>query len=305
MVKEKKIWECLPFLEKERHGVSVPTIPLTPLQRNNLELLIQQAHELWKRGKRSEAVAAFEQAASIDPDYVRTWLQHARERYLSLLQSASSLRTYHRTLKAAPLGLRAWSRGQNEQLSPQERCQSAIASYDCLLKVQPNHYLAWFYRGDALLELQHYCEAIVSYKQAVSIEPRSAGGWMLRVRKLLRLQRQQEALELCRQVALSLEQKLARTQFPQASLMRELHRSWQHLGGYLCQLEQYAQAAMAYQHAIACQPEDVQSWIERAEALEHLQCFDEVLFCYDRVLHLQPDHPRALAARQRLISDQL
>ncbi|NJO82506.1 MAG: tetratricopeptide repeat protein [Blastochloris sp.] len=302
MVKEKKIWECLPFLEQERHGESGSTLPLTPLQRGNLELLIQQAHELWKRGRRSDAVAAFEQAASIDPDYVRTWLQRAKERYLSLLQSASSLRTYQRTLKTAPLHLRAWSRTSNEQLSPQERCQSAIASYDQLLKVQPDRHLVWFYRGDALLELQQYCEALVSYKQAVSIEPRSTGGWLLRVRKLLRLQRQQEALELCRQVALSLEQKLARTQFPQASLMRDLHRSWQQLGGYLSQLEQYAQAAMAYQHAIACQPEDIESWLSRARALEHLQCFEEVLFCYERVLHIQPEHKIALAARQRLQS---
>ncbi|MDY6781970.1 MAG: tetratricopeptide repeat protein [Cyanobacteriota bacterium] len=302
MVKEKKIWECLPFLEKERRDASTPILPLTPLQRNNLELLIQQAHELWKRGKRSEAVAAFEHAASIDPDYVQTWLQRAKERYLSLLQSASSLRTYRRTLKAAPLSLRAWSHSSDEPLSPQERCQSAIASYDQLLKVQPNHHLVWFYRGDALLELQQYSQALISYGQAVSIEPRIAGGWMLRVRKLLRLQRQREVLELCRQVALSLEQKLARTQFPQASFVRELHHSWQQLGEYLFQLDQYAQAAMAYQHAIACQPEDIQSWLARAEALEHLQCFEEVLFCYDRVLHIQPGHPIALAARQRLRS---
>ncbi|MDY7012871.1 MAG: tetratricopeptide repeat protein [Cyanobacteriota bacterium] len=302
MVKDKKIWECLPFLGKERQSVSPPTIPLTPLQRNNLELLIQQAHELWKKGKRAEAIAAFEQAASIDPDYVRTWLQRAKERYSNLLQSACSLSAYHQTLKSAPLGLRAWSRGQSDRLSPQDRCQQAIASYDQLLKVDPTHHLAWFYRGDALLELQRYADALMSYKQAVNIEPSSAGGWALRVRKLLRLQRQPEALELCCQVALSLEQKLARTPFPQASFLRELHQSWQQLGGYLNQLERYAQAAMAYQHAISCQPDDIHSWLARAEALERLQCFDEVLFCYERVLRIQPEHPQALAARQRLQS---
>lgn len=302
MFKDKKIWECLSFIEKSQSEIASPTVSLTPIQRDNLELLIQQAHDLWKRGRRDKAIVAFQEAAAIDANYVRDWLERTKERYLNLLQCASTISTYNRVLDAAPVRLRAWSRFQSGQFSPQERCKQALASYDQLLKVQPNNHLAWYYRGDALLELKRYSEAIASYKRAVEIEPRGKGGWSMRVRKLLRTQCTTEATELCRHVASSLKPKLSPRDCLSSLLREEFRESWQQLGSYLYQLEQYSEAAGAYQQAIAFKPDDVESWLARAEVLEHLQCYSEALFCYHQVLHLQPDNPGAIAACQHLQS---
>jgi tetratricopeptide (TPR) repeat protein len=302
MAKDKKIWEYLSFLDRSQLDSSPPVAPLTPTQRDNLELLIQQAHALWKRGEREAAIVAFEQAAAIDTAYVQNWLDCAKERYLNLLQRASSIETYNRALDTAPTKLRAWSRLQSGPLSQQQRYEEAIASYDRLLQVQPKNHLAWYYRGDALLELTRATEALASYQRGIEVEPRAKGGWLLRVRKLLLAQYTGEAIALCRQVALSLEQRMSPTQSPSAELRQDFSESWQQLGSYLDRLEQYAEAAAAYRQAITYQPDDIASWLARAEALEHLQCSAEALLCYHQVLQIQANNARAIAGSQRLQS---
>jgi tetratricopeptide (TPR) repeat protein len=52
-----------------------------------------------------------------------------------------------------------------------KRYQDAIASYNRSVEIKPDHYEAWYSRGNALLNLKRYQEAIQSYDKAIQYKP--------------------------------------------------------------------------------------------------------------------------------------
>lgn len=302
MIADKKIWDCLSFTDDTRLTQVATAVEMPSLEGEDLDALIHKAHTLWKQGERDEAIALFKKAAAIDASYVQNWLDSAKERYLNLLQHAASIRTYNRTLDTAPARVKTWSRLQTEMLSSREQWEQALASYDQLLEVQPNNHLAWYYRGDALLELQRDEEAVAAFKRAVENEPRAKGGWLMRIRKLIRSQRIEEAIALCRYVSTSLKAKASPSDDLGSQLRQEFHDSWKQLGAYLDRLECPLEAETAYQRAIAFKADDIETLLARAEVCQTLQRYADAIDCYDRILALDSENIRAQTARQKLQS---
>ncbi|MBD2578996.1 tetratricopeptide repeat protein [Oscillatoria sp. FACHB-1406] len=304
MIADKKIWDCLSFTDTDNRQLSkvATAVEIALLEGEDLDATIHKAHTLWKQGERDKAIALFNQAAAIDANYVQKWLDGAKERYLNLLQHAASIRTYNRTLDTAPARVKTWSRLQTGMLSSLEQWEQALTSYDQLLEVQPNNHLAWYYRGDALLELQRDDEAVAAFKRAVENEPRAKGGWLMRVRKLIRSQHFKEAIALCGYVCVSLKAKASPSDALSSSVRQEFHDSWKQLGAYFDRLEGSSEAEKAYQRAIAFKADEIETWLLRAEACETLQRYAEAIDCYDRILALDSENVAAQTARQKLQS---
>jgi tetratricopeptide (TPR) repeat protein len=51
-----------------------------------------------------------------------------------------------------------------------KRYPDAIASYNRAVEIKPDHYEAWYSRGNALVNLQRYSEAIESYNKAIQYQ---------------------------------------------------------------------------------------------------------------------------------------
>ncbi|NJR68084.1 MAG: tetratricopeptide repeat protein [Synechococcales cyanobacterium CRU_2_2] len=92
-------------------------------------------NRFFEYGSKEEAIASFDQALGIKPDYHEAW--------------------YNRGVSLANLG----------------RTEEAIASYDQALGIKPDKHEAWTNRGVALGNLGRHEEAIASYDQALGIKP--------------------------------------------------------------------------------------------------------------------------------------
>lgn len=70
----------------------------------------------------------------------------------------------------------------------------ALAAFDTVLAIQPEHAVAWSNRGNALHLLDRYEEALASNDQALAIDPHHVDAWHNRALILADLERFEEAL---------------------------------------------------------------------------------------------------------------
>ena len=126
-------------------------------------------------GHKEAAIASYDQAIKIAPDYYYAW--YSRGRALSGLgRKEEAIASYDQAIKIAPDYYHAWySRGR--ALSGLGRKEEAIASYDQAIKIAPDYHYAWNNRGIALSDLGRTEEVITSYDQAIKIAPDYHYAW--------------------------------------------------------------------------------------------------------------------------------
>lgn len=86
--------------------------------------------------------------------------------------------------------------------------ESAIASWENALALNPNLAQAWHNRGSALGHLGRMEEAIASYNKAIELNPNDPQAWNARAHALYNLQRWEEAI-ICWDKVIELEPNLA------------------------------------------------------------------------------------------------
>ena len=70
-----------------------------------------------------------------------------------------------------------------------------VASYDKALKIDPNDVATWYNKGNVLLELGKYHEALESFDKALEIDPNDLETWSDRGMAFTKLGNYQEALK--------------------------------------------------------------------------------------------------------------
>ena len=113
---------------------------------SSVSLLFELGNLLLTAKEYEEAIASFDKAVEIKPDYHQAW--HGQGLALGLL-------------------------GRNEE---------EIASFDKAVEIKPDYHQAWNNRGFALDELGRYEDAIASYDKAVEIKPDKHQAWYNKAR---------------------------------------------------------------------------------------------------------------------------
>ncbi|NET32379.1 MAG: tetratricopeptide repeat protein, partial [Cyanothece sp. SIO1E1] len=109
-------------------------------------------------GRKEEAIASYDQALAIQPDYHQAW--YNRGVALSALgHKEEAITSYDQALVIQPDTHQAWN-NRGVALSALGRKEEAIASYDQALAIQPDYHQAWYNRGVALSALGRKEEAI-------------------------------------------------------------------------------------------------------------------------------------------------
>jgi CHAT domain-containing protein/Flp pilus assembly protein TadD len=134
-------------------------------------------HEAWggrgdaqfKLGQFEPAIASYNQAVALEPDYLPAWYNRGYTQ-AELGQFEPAIASYNQALAIKPDYLAAlFSRGNAQfelgQLEP------AIASYDAALAIKPDFPEALNNRGAAQLELGQLEPAIASFNQTIAIKP--------------------------------------------------------------------------------------------------------------------------------------
>ncbi|MEH2223977.1 tetratricopeptide repeat protein [Nostoc sp.] len=161
--------------------------------------------------------------------------------------------------------------------------EQAITSYDQALKIQPDHYKTWIYRGAVLCDyLQRYEEAIASFDQALKFKPDDDKAWYNRSIALENSGRYEEALA-------SYDQAL--------QIKPDEGKVWDSRGSVLWTLGRYEEALASCDQALQIKPDDHTIWHNRGIALKDLGRNEEAIASFDQALEFQPNDYHAWSNR--------
>jgi predicted O-linked N-acetylglucosamine transferase (SPINDLY family) len=205
----------------------------------------------------------------------------------TLGRHGEALADFDKLLRLEPQHIEAlYNRGRS--LQGLKRNVEALDAFDRLLRSEPKHAEALVARGIALLELDRDEEAIGALQSALRIEPENAGALSNYSCALLRVQQPEEAL-------LRADQALA--------IDSERADAWHNRGAALAALKEHAKALDCYDRALAIDPQNAVTWANRGTALVALRRNEESLPNFARALALDPLCVDALSSRANAYSN--
>jgi len=266
--------DCLNLTDAER-GVKIREITALLKDSSQAEkkanLFYQQGLLLTSAKRYSEAIASYDKAIEIKPDYHLAWYNRGYalddlERYSEVIAS------YDKAIEIKPNLYSAWYNRGNA-LRKLSRDEEAIASYDKAIEIKPDDHEAWNNRGKALDELSRYSEAIASYDKAIEIKPDLHSVWYNRGKALYKLSRYSEAIA-------SYDKAI--------EIKPNLYSAWYNRGYALYKLLRYSEAIASYDKAIEIKPNFYEAWYNRGNALRKLSRYEEAMVSYQGSLEPPP-----------------
>lgn len=158
------------------------------------------------------------------------------------------------------------------------RYQEAANSFQRAYQIQPDYAVAYCNHGVTQQALRRYKEALVSYNQALALNPREVKASNNKGDVLLSLNRHDEAIE-CFTRALVLNPGYA-----------PIHNN---LGRALQQTHRYGEALASYDRALEIDSRFALAVNNRGAVLCWLGRYAEAVDCYRRALELEADYPGA------------
>ena len=181
--------------------VHPPALVESPVKQKNkgwlvggkAAILYIKAEVFYIKGQYSEAIASYEKALEIKPDYYLAWNNRGYTLY-ELQRYSEAIASYEKALEIKPDLHQVW-KNRGLALYELQRYSEAIVSYKKALEIKPDDHDAWNNRGFVLWLLQRDEEAIASYQKAIEIKPDKHVAWNNRGMALEKLERYDEALK--------------------------------------------------------------------------------------------------------------
>jgi predicted O-linked N-acetylglucosamine transferase (SPINDLY family) len=127
---------------------------------------------LRKLGRVDEALASFQRALQLRPDFVQS-LNNQGGALAEMNRNEEALASYDRALAVAPGEADGWY-NRGVALQNLDRKDEALAAYDKAVALKPSAAEAWNNRGNLLREDRRLDEAMESFQRALSADPRHA-----------------------------------------------------------------------------------------------------------------------------------
>ncbi|MBD0346206.1 MAG: tetratricopeptide repeat protein [Coleofasciculus sp. Co-bin14] len=169
-----------------------------------------------------------------------------------------------------------YKRGQT--LIELKRYKEALDTYNRAVELKPEYAEAWQGKGNSLLELNQYKDALNAYDKAIQIQPDYLKAWMGRSKALDRLQRYEEAIN-------SLDTLL--------KIQPNHLEAWSDRGNVQIKLQQYSEAIASFDKAVRIKPDYSPAWYKRGLALHNLRQYEEAVKSYDKAVEHKPDSSEA------------
>jgi serine/threonine protein kinase/Flp pilus assembly protein TadD len=205
----------------------------------------------------------------------------------------TAIATFDKAIDLQPHSTAAWI-GRGDGLYRLERFPEALIAYDEAIQLNQNNARAWRGRGDALYRLERFTAALASFDKALQLQPNNAETLNRKGRALYKLERYQEAVN-AQTEALELEPNNA--------------QALSDLGIALIGLGKYQEALDAFNQAQRSEPLDPRFWQNKALALQYLnrpqeatRVYQEALAAYDQVLEDRPQDLFAWLDRGNVLS---
>ncbi|MDB9512327.1 tetratricopeptide repeat protein [Kamptonema animale CS-326] len=221
--------------------------------------------------RNEEALASFDKAIEIKPDYHEAWKNRAVA-LDDLGRYEEAIASCDKAIEIKPDYHEAW-KNRAEALDKLGRYEEAIASLDKAIEIKPDKHEAWYNRGLALDDFGLYEEVLASLDKAIEIKPDYHEAWHYRGFTLHNLGRIEEAIA-------SLDKII--------EIKPDYQEAWHYRGWALANLGRYEEAIASYDKAIEIRLDDDCLWDDRAEALDKLGRYEEAIASFDKATTQPP-----------------
>ncbi|MEW6493765.1 MAG: tetratricopeptide repeat protein [Cyanobacteriota bacterium] len=178
---------------------------------------------------------------------------------------------------------------RGETLLELKRYEDALTAYNRAVEIKPEYAEAWKGKGDTLLELKRYEDARNAYDKAIQIQPDYGEAWIGRGNVLDSLQQYKEAVN-------SLDAAI--------KIQPDSLEAWHNRGNVQIKLEQYSAAIASFDKALELQPNYSPAWYRRGWALHNLREYEDAVKSYDKAVAHKPDSPEAWYQRGNALINQ-
>ena len=145
------------------------------LRRKAGEKFANEGVTLGKQGKYEEAIASYDKAIELKPDYADAW--HNKGVILGKQgKYEEEIASYDKAIELKPDDAEAWY-NKGVALGEQGKHEEAIASYGKAIELKPDYADAWCNKGVALGELGQHKEALACFDEVVKLKPDFAEAW--------------------------------------------------------------------------------------------------------------------------------
>jgi tetratricopeptide (TPR) repeat protein len=151
-----------------------------------------------------------------------------------------------------------------------------IASYPYEITFIPENYEVWYNRGISLNNLGKYEEAIESFDWAIEFNPKNHEIWNNRGISLANLNQHKKAI-------VSYERSI--------ELNPKNYEAWNNRGISLYNLDQHEKAIVSYEQAIQSMSDKYEAWHNRGISLANLGKYEEAIESFDWAIKIKPENP--------------
>ncbi|MFK0731687.1 MAG: tetratricopeptide repeat protein [Gloeotrichia echinulata HAB0833] len=253
------------------------------IQKSNPQVIVEskseqaqaffyQALQQAKTGNLLGAIAFYNQAIELKPEYYEYWFNLALTLF-HLERFAEAIASYEQVIRLKPDHYKAWY-NRGGILGELGQFDEAIACFEQVIKIQPEYQQAWSSRGLALLKLGQLWEAISSYDQALVLQPEDQDNWYYRGIALALGEQYEEAIA-------SYDKAL--------EIQPDYQEVWIDRGVVLFNLGRWSEAIASYDQALEIQPDFYLAWYNRGIALDNLFHREEAIASYRKAITIKPD----------------
>ncbi|MGK7955045.1 MAG: glycosyltransferase [Crocosphaera sp.] len=246
--------------------------PPTEQQKNNFKQaknFFSLGKVLAKKGEWEEAIAAYQKAIKLAPDWGEV------KQYLADAENKLQQKTANSQEQQEASGKLTMAEQFGKILATQKRSDlEKVTAGDKTIKVDSNLTENYHLQGDALVEKGEKEEAIKVYRKAVEIQPEL---WEVH-HKLGNLLQEREELE----AAVDAYNK-------SIELKPDFAWSYNNLGDVLVKLEKKEEAIAYYQKVIELEPNFAWSYYNLAEVSLQLEHWDKAVEAYRKFMKIQPN----------------
>ena len=248
-------------------GIGSSIYIVNAINSANSTELYKQANTLYELQRYQDALARYEKAVNIRPEYAQAWNGQAKTLY-ELKEYKEALAAYDKAIQLEPDYLPAWS-GRGFTLNKLQRYQEAIASFNKALQLENQDPEVWNAKGEALTKLNEYDQALKSYDKAIEFNKEYYEAWYNKALLLQNLKRYDEAMTAYDKVL---------------ELKQDYERAWYNRGNVLVNLQRYQDAIAAYDKAVQYKPTFYQAWLSKGNVLINLQRYPEAIESFEQVI---------------------
>ncbi|MBD2134626.1 MULTISPECIES: serine/threonine-protein kinase [unclassified Sphaerospermopsis] len=246
------------------------------INTHNAVDLYNQGNTLLQLQRYEDALANYEKAVNIKPDYFPGWYGQGKALF-ELKKYQQAIKAYDKAIQIQPDYLEAWI-GRGFALSSLQRYTEAISAFDKALHEKDDYPAVWNAKGDAFRNLKQYDNAIKSYDQAIELQSDNYESWYKKGLSLQNIKQYNDAI----------------TAYTQAvELKPDYTAALYNLGNSLVNLNRYEDALKAYSQVVQYQPSHYRSWFSRGNILVTLRRYAEAIDSFKEVIKYHPSNYQA------------